>query len=224
VNAARILRSPGLLALRRDLSGNRRLQWGLLAVLVILGVEGGLRWMDNLETQERKLAQLRGQKIQLREQVRDKTALEALLDKAERLKEAARTRLWVVPSEAVGQARQKDWVQNLAQREGIRLQTLVLAAPRANPGGAPPAADIREFRATLTFPFSPAQLEKALAAIETGPAFARIEGLKVNRRMRRVEIEFAMSIQIDPAAPAHIPAAPEEEDAASGGGEKERAP
>jgi hypothetical protein len=217
VTGAKILQSLGLLALWRDLSGNRRLQWGLLAVLVILGAEGGLRWMDTLGMQERKLAQLRDQKIRLREQVRDHTMLEALLDEAERLQAAAKARLWVVPSEAVGQARQKDWVQTLFQTEGVRLQTLVLATPRANlADAAARPADIREFRATLTFPFSPDNLEKVLAAIEAGPAFARVEGLRVNRRQRRIEIEFAMAMEIDPAG-APVPPVAEEASVAARG-------
>ncbi|MDR1647324.1 MAG: hypothetical protein LBR88_04720 [Zoogloeaceae bacterium] len=184
-------------------------------MVVILGVEGNLRWIDHLDAQEKMLAQLRNQKSQLRAQVRDKAVLEVFLKKIGEIQSAAKTRLWVVPSEAVGQARQKDWIQALFQREGIRLQSLVLATPRADAAAsavstpsaeAGTAADIREFRATLTFPFSPNNLEKVLGAIEGSSTFARIESLRVNRRQRRIELEFAVSMEIDPGAPTYIPA------------------
>ena len=199
---------------------NRRLQLGALVILAILAAEGSLRWLEHMEAQETRLSELRDQKHRLQGQSRDKVALEAELDEIGQVAATAKARLWVVPSEAVGQARQKDWLQSMFQQIEVVPRSIVLATPRAydekTPSGAsaspafvaaaaPQSAQkptgIREFRATLVFPFTPNGLEKTLAALEGGEPFVKIESLFASRRERRVELNLAMLMEINPDAP-----------------------
>jgi len=209
------LQGLGLHNMWRDIKGNRRLQWGLAIVLAILAVEGVLRWTDALTEQEKELRELRDQKRHLQGQIQDKTLLQEILQKVEGAQTAAKARVWVVSSEAVGQARQKDWVQTLFREKNIPLQSLVLATPRGREKPvtesgitADKVADIREFRATVSFPFSPENLERIVAALEGGELFTRIESLSASRRQRRVELEFAMLMEIDPRAAARAESSP----------------
>jgi hypothetical protein len=199
---------PQLLEPWRALRGNRRLQLGVLVILAILITEGGLRWLDRMEQQEKQLAELRSQKLRLQGQSQDKTALEAQLREIEQIRATAKARMWVVPSEAVGQARQKDWLQSIFKEIGVTPQNITLATPQAYNGTPLASADreqkaqgtlanIREFRATLIFPFSPAGLEKALAALEGGEPFVRVESLFANRGARRIELSLSMLMEID---------------------------
>jgi hypothetical protein len=206
-----------LLGWAREIRGNRRLQLGLAAIFFMLVIEGGMRWTEYLAQQEKTLAALRDEKQRLQAQAQDKAVLGEILQTLDDLQEKARKRIWRVHSEAVGQARQKDWLLAFCQDNNIHLHNLTLATPRAYdskldarqpdaPGiPARKKADLREFRATLSFSFSPKALEHMLAAIEGSDFFARVEGLSANRQQRRVEVEFVMLMEIDPSLAADHP-------------------
>lgn len=113
----------------RELRGSRRLQLALLAFVVIAAAEGGLRWSDRLAARERQLQDLRGELRSLRAQSRDEAELrQALAGLAEARRELD-ARLWRVPSEAIGQARLKDWLGGIAKQAGVANPTLTLSPP-----------------------------------------------------------------------------------------------
>jgi len=198
-----------------ELRSNRRLQLGLLAVALIALLEGSLRWADRLEAEHKKLQQLRGELATLRAQSQNEAALRQTLAEFELARRQAETKLWNVSSEAVGQARLKEWLNNLIERAGALKPTLNLSAARPLGGkeGSTTAAPLagkeealREFRATLRYTFTPESLEKILAEIEAGETFSSVETLTVNRRERRVEltVRVLMRIGAPPTPPAPV--------------------
>ena len=193
----------------QELRRSRRLQLVLLAFLLLAVAEGGLRWNDRLAARERQLQQLRSELRTLRAQSRDEAALRQSLDALAQARRDVETRLWRVSSEAIGQARVKDWLESVLKRAGAARTTLTLAAAKpfaaADKEGVP--AELRalqEIRATVTFAFAPAVLEDVLAAIEAGEAFATIEALAVSRRDRRVDMTLRVLTRVA-AAPAETP-------------------
>lgn len=143
----------------RELRGSRRLQLALLAFVVIAAAEGGLRWSDRLAARERQLQDLRGELRSLRAQSRDEAELrQALAGLAEARRELD-ARLWRVPSEAIGQARLKDWLGGIAKQAGVANPTLTLspAKPLLAADKAPAAelGAVHELRAVLGYAFYP---------------------------------------------------------------------
>lgn len=205
--------SPRLVTQWHDFRRNRRLQIGILAILAIMMAEGSLRWLDHLAHQEVLLDELRNKKLTLQGQSRDEPGLTRLLQEYKAARQTAEARMWVVPSEAVGQALQKDWLQAAFKECAVIPQSITLASPKsfAKPDttGAPKPTraqqemketeirGIREFRATVLFPFTPVGLEKVLAALEGGEPFVQIETLNANRRERRIEITLRMLMEVD---------------------------
>lgn len=189
----------------RELRANRRLQWGALAILAILVVEGGMRWGDHLSGQQKALLKLQGDVAELRSRVRHQADLEKHLAGLSEVRQAVEERLWSVPSEAVGQARLKEWIEDVLKRSGATGANLTLSGV-ALPGGRDPletnpatkggAPDLREFRASVRMNFSPAALEKVLAEIEGGNALGGIESLSVNRRERRAEFTLFVLMRV----------------------------
>lgn len=199
-----------------ELRANRRLQAGVAIVLAIMSTEFALRWNDHLQNQERQLAQLQGELHALRAQSRVESELVARRDALATAHQAIEDRLWSAPSEAIAQARFRDWLSEVLQAAGTRNPTISLAPPRPpgerrnQPASAKPSPmtspeGLRELRATLAFPFSPDSLEKVLAAIEGGEALARVESIQVTRRTQRVELTVHLLSRI-----THPPSAPEQ--------------
>jgi hypothetical protein len=180
----------------REFQQSRRLQLGLAAVLLLVGVEGCLRWIDHLAARERQLQEVRSELGTLRTQSGDESALRQSLADLVRAREAVDARLWAVSSEAVGQARLKDWVSGIINR--VRAQNYTLAVSTARPvGGNAEAGDLREIRATTSMTFTPAVLEMVLGEIEGGEAFANVEALNVDQRQRRVELTLRVLMRIN---------------------------
>lgn len=192
--------SGRLRALTDEIRGNRKLQYGLLAIIAILAVELGLSWSDSLSARERRLQELRTELRQLRGQSRDETALKATLAELESAQAGIEKRLWVVSSDPVGQAKLKDWLTTLAKKTGAQNFKLVLSAPKAatersaasaagGTGGTQENAfGLREFRADIGFTFTPEALERVLYAIESGETLASVESLSVVLRSRKAEL------------------------------------
>ncbi|MBV6477087.1 MAG: hypothetical protein KJZ92_04485 [Rhodocyclaceae bacterium] len=188
----------------RELRGSRRLQLALLAFVVIAAAEGGLRWSDRLAARERQLQDLRGELRSLRAQSRDEAELrQALAGLAEARRELD-ARLWRVPSEAIGQARLKDWLGGIAKQAGVANPTLTLspAKPLLAADKAPAAelGAVHELRAVLGYAFTPDALERTLAAIEGGEALAAVEALNASRRDRRIEMTVRVLARVEPRA------------------------
>ncbi len=189
----------------QEFRGNRRLQWGLLAVLAILIGEGGLRWADSLSRQGEEARKLNADLVLLRSQTRSEPVLRQTLADLQATRKSVDEKLWSVPSEAVGQARLKEWLEDTLKKTGATGASLSLSSVRAAGNKEEPASaaaekgqqeSLREFRAIVRMHFAPGSLEKLLAEIEAGEAFAGVESLTVNRRERRVEVMIFVLMRV----------------------------
>ena len=198
----------------QDFRNNRKLQYGLLAILLIVSVELGMRWTDSLEAKEKQLQQLRSEVRTLRNQSRDEESLRQLLSTLETSQQTVDQRLWVVSSEAVGQAQLKDWLTKLVQQAGVKNFKLTLSSPRTlgqndkseSPTGATTGSrntagknflkDMRELRASLSMSFAPDTLEKVLLEIEGGEPLAVVESLNIKRQDRRAELGVKVLMRV----------------------------
>lgn len=193
-----------------EFRGNRKLQYGLLAIVLILCVDGGLRWMENLAAQEKHLQELRSELAHLRSQSRDEEDLKRQLADLKSAQQVIDDRLWVVSSEAVGQAQLADWLSGVLKKAEAKNFKLVLSSPRpvskavargGQVGGTKEpsvqeAGDLREFRANVTMQFSPVSLERVLRDIEGGQPLAMVESLMVKRQDRKVDLSVRVLMRI----------------------------
>ena len=200
----------------QDIRSNRKLQYGLLAIALIVCVEWGMQWSDSLAAREKQLQQSRSEVRMLRNQSRDEEGLRQLLSELDSAQQAVDKRLWVVSSEAVGQAQLKDWLTDLLKKAKVRDFKLVLSSPRvlgqsdrrdpsagsATESGSASKDDpksLRELRANLTLSFTPETLEKVLLDIEGGESLAVVESLTVKRQDRKVEMAVRVLVRIGTA-------------------------
>ena len=215
--SARQSLGAGLSEIRR----NRRLQFGLAVVILILFVSLILDWSDRFGAKENELRRMREEIASLRSKSTNEDEIRKRLDQLGVIREGIDSHLWTVSSEPVGQAKLKDWLITLTASSGGKLQKLVLSTPK-EPGKAPgravagvsgtganalpssgterSAPNIREFRANLTVAFSPQVLEKLLAGIEGGDALAAVESLKVIRRDRNIDLSVRVLMVVSGAS------------------------
>ena len=193
-----------------EFRANRKLQYGLLGIALILCVEGGTRWTESLAAQEKQLQQLRSELSHLRSQSRDEEDLKRQLGDLKSAQQTIDERLWVVSSEAVGQAQLADWLSGLLKKAEAKNFKLVLSSPRpvskavgrgGQVGGTKEpsvqeAGDLREFRANVTMQFSPVSLERVLRDIEGGQPLAMVESLMVKRQERKVDLSVRVLMRI----------------------------
>jgi hypothetical protein len=195
-----------------EFRSNKRLLAGLLLILGVFAFEGAVRWSEFLSQQQATLARLQTELATLRSQARDEATLRSQLTQVKLLATHVDARLWTVSSEAVGQARLKDWLTEVVKRSIADQYTITLAASRelgsnANASDASPArtsqapakpqvASVREFRATVSYIMTPQALEGVLLAIEAGEPFAAVESLNVKGVERRVEMTVRVLMRI----------------------------
>ncbi|MBX3586296.1 MAG: hypothetical protein KF796_06605 [Ramlibacter sp.] len=195
-----------------EIRRNRRLQWGLVVILLVMLTDMGARWKERIERKQQTLTQLQIDVSTLKGQAKNEGAMRTALRDARQAAELADARLWVVSSEAVGQARLKDWLIELLKQSGANGYAANVAAPKALvesrpevPGdnarppasaGLPLGRDLFDFGATATFIFTPESLEKVLAGIEAGEPLTRVESLSVRRNDRRVEIGIRVLMRL----------------------------
>lgn len=192
----------------REFKSNKRLQYGSIAILLIALIDGGLRWSDRITQQAKDLQTLAGEIAALKQQAMNEGLLKEMLANSQTARETVETRLWVAPTDAIGQARLKDWLLDLTARTGISNPNLNLANPRPieekedsahlNSETKSGTSGLKRFRATLSFRFSPETLERSLMEIEGGAPFAKVDTLVVNKREMRAEIGLTMLIRIVP--------------------------
>lgn len=205
----------------QEIRSNRNLQYGLLAIALLACGEWGLEWSDGLTAKENDLQRLRGEVRALRTQSRDEAALRSQLSELKSMQEIVDRRLWLVSSDAVGQARLKDWLTTILKSAAAKNYKLVLSSPRdvgaregsadaeSTAAGAGQATagtavatsgegvkSLREVRATVSMAFTPAALEQVLLDIEGGEALAMVESLTVNVRDRKVDMTVRVLLQI----------------------------
>lgn len=209
----------------QEFRANKRLQYGCAAILLIAVVNGGLNWSDRLTSQSRELSQVRGEIATLKQQSLDEASLRQTILELDQLDEEVNRRLWTIPSEAVGQARLKDWLSETLTRVGATNPTLKLANPRPpgreadssnqaapnatlrsdakkRPGQTASDLGLREFRATIGFVFTPESLERLLAELEGGEPLAAIDSLTVSKRDRRAELGIRLLMRVAQNTPS----------------------
>jgi len=189
-----------------ELRSNKRLLYGLAIIALVVVVEGGLRWSDWLGQQQATLTRLQTDLSTLKSDASDEATLRAALAQVQRMGESMDTRLWTVSSEAVGQARLKDWLTGIVKRSIANQYAVTLAASRElgkpGPDGPGATSSVREFRATVSFQLTPRALEGVLLEIEGGEPFAAVETLLVKKPERRVEITVRVLMRIKAGAHA----------------------
>lgn len=199
-----------------DVQANPRLRWGLVLIAAVALVEGGLRWSDAIAQQQQALAKLNADVVALRTGLKNDAALTESLEASRKIAALVDTRLWIVSSEAVGQAKMKDWLTEVVKRNiadqyvitlgvsrelGKREVAGALAATSAQPEGT--TAGVREFRANVTFRLTPRALEGVLLDMEGGEPFAAVESLLVKGQERRVEMTVRVLMRIQPPEASH---------------------
>lgn len=201
-----------------DVQANPRLRWGLVLIAAVALVEGGLRWSDAIAQQQQALAKLQADVVALRTGLKNDAALTESLEASRKTAALVDARLWTVSSEAVGQAKMKDWLtevvkRNIADQYVINLSVsrelgkrdvagaVALAATPAQPEGT--TAGVREFRANVTFRLTPRALEGVLLDVEGGEPFAAVESLLVKGQERRVEMAVRVLMRIQPPGASH---------------------
>ena len=112
-----------------EIRSKRSLQYGLLAMALLFCSELLLQWTDWQDAQEKQWQQLRSELRTLRHQSRDEATLRNQLSELEAQQRIVGERLWRVSSEAVGQARLKDWLGEQLKKAGINKFRLTLSTP-----------------------------------------------------------------------------------------------
>ena len=199
--------STHLAPLLQDFRANKRLRYGVFLIAMILVGELTLRWQESLGNQAQQIRNLDAELASLKQQSQDETQLRKVLEETTTLREETESRLWVVQSEAIGQARLKDWILDAATRANVPLTNITMGNASPIDPEHPTQDGYRLLSATLSFRFSPEALEKFLKEIEAGEALLNVEALTVNKREARVEINLRalISIQSPTEAPINRP-------------------
>lgn len=201
-----------------DVQANPRLRWGLVLIAAVVLVEGGLRWSDAIAKQQQALGKLQADVVALRTGVKNDAALTGALEASRQTAALVDARLWTVSSEAVGQAKMKDWLtevvkRNIADQYAINLNVSRELGKRESAGAAAPTstsvqadmsvAGVREFRANVSFRLTPRALEGVLLEVEGGEPYGAVESLLVKGQERRVEMTVRVLMRVQPAEASH---------------------
>jgi len=194
-----------------DVRANPRLRWGLVLIAVVMCVEGGLRWSDAIAQQQQVLSKLQADVAVLRTGLKNDAALTESLETSRQTAALVDARLWTVSSEAVGQAKMKDWLtevvkRNIADQYAINLSVSrelgkregTSASAATSPQAEAPVAGLREFRANVSFRLTPRALEGVLIEVEGGEPYGAVESLVVKGQERRVEMAVRVLMRIQP--------------------------
>lgn len=190
-----------------DIRANSRLRWGIVLIVLVVLVDSGLRWSDAVAKQQQVLAKMQADVAALKSGLRNESALQESAASSRQLAALIDKRLWTVSSEAVGQARMKDWLTDMAKRNIADQYIVTLGASRelgkqdgentTNPVATNKAdSTIREFRANFSFKLTPRALEGVLLDIEGGEPFGAVESLLVKGQERRVEMTVRVLMRI----------------------------
>lgn len=192
----------------QEFKSNKRLQYGSMVILLITLVNGSLHWSDRITTQTQELKALTGEIVTLKQQAMDETLFQEALTKATQAHQIVEARLWTVPTDAIGQARLKDWLLDTMARAGITNPNLNLANPKPIEEAPPPLPQsasstvnrggLKRFGATISFRFTPETLERCLGELEGGDPFIAVDTLVINKREARVEIGLGVLISVAP--------------------------
>jgi hypothetical protein len=109
---------------------NRRLQLGLVAIALVVLVDRALAWSDSLDARRQALTQAQIEVATLKSQARNEAAMQTAMRDIRAAAALADARLWVVSSEAVGQARLRDWLIEQIKLAGAGNYTVNVASPK----------------------------------------------------------------------------------------------
>jgi len=201
-----------------DMQSSPRLRWGLMIIVVVLLVEGGLRWSDAIALQRQQISGLQAKVANLRAGMKDEALLKDTLIATRNAAALVDSRLWTVSSEAVGQAKLKDWLTDVIKRNIADQYTINLSASRemarpetgaygvlvaTNEQASSDKVGVREFRANITFKLTPKALEGVLIDVEGGEPLSAVESLLVKGLERRVEMTVRVLMRIQPQEVSH---------------------
>jgi hypothetical protein len=181
---------------------NSRLRWGIWVAISVVIVELLLRWQDAAKKSELELAALLSETQSLGSQQKDEKENVARLEKLKSELMQARRALATVSTEAFGQARLRDDIAELFVAQKLEAPVINLLAPTA-PVGADPAsaavgdAQLKVFRASVVFRFSPEALEQLLRAIEEPNSFVSVEALQVRAGERRADMTLSQIMRVE---------------------------
>lgn len=202
-----------------EFRANRRLQVGLAVIVTVVLADRALSWSDRITQRRQMLADAQIEVATLKSQARNEAAMQTAMRDIRLAAALADARLWVVSSEAVGQARLKDWLIEQMKLAGAGNYTVNVASPKplaqagsagagpttgspsAKEGALAPGAGLLDFSAVITFTLTPESLEKMLAALEAGDAMSKVESLSVRRNERRVEMGVRVLMRLKEVAP-----------------------
>jgi Type II secretion system (T2SS), protein M subtype b len=185
--------------------GNPRLRWGFWLIVAVLSVESFLRWQDEVLKAKKELAALKSEVQSLQDRQKAETANIARLDGLKLYLQKKQRALNTVSTEALGQARLRDDIAELfeAQKLEAPVVSLQSATPLSTaraPGaaGEPTKQDpqLRMFRASVSFRFSPEALEQLLGAIEASESFVTVDALLVRAGDRRAELTLSQVMRV----------------------------
>ncbi len=197
-----------------EISANSRLRWGLVIVGLIVLVDGGLRWRDAVTQQQQVVAKLNADVAALKSGFKNESVLQRAVESSRLLAAIIEMRLWTVSSEAVGQAKMRDWLTEVVKRNIADQYAITLgvsrelgkqdsgAAASLSTSSEGQAGTIREFRANVSFRLTPRALEGVLLEVEGGEPFGVVESLLVKGQERRVEMTVRVLMRIQPPAEA----------------------
>ena len=187
-----------------ELRANPRLRWGLVLIALVVVVDGGFRWSDAVVQQEQALAKLQADVAALKAGLKNEATLQDSAESSRLLAALIDKRLWAVSSEAVGQAKMKDWLTEVVKRNIADQYAITLGVSRelgkqegSNAATLPESTlAVREFRANVSFRMTPRALEGVLLEIEGGEPFGAVESLLVKASERRVEMTIRVLMRI----------------------------
>lgn len=198
-----------------DIRANARLRWGLALILLVVLVDGGLRWSDAVARQQQALAKLHAEVAALKSGIENESALTGTVESSRLLAALIDKRLWIVSSEAVGQAKMKDWLTEVLKRNVADQYAIALGVSRElgkqesgksdkSVSASAQTSTIREFRANVSFRLTPRALEGVLLEVEGGEPFGAVESLLVKGQERRVEMTVRILMRIQPSGAGHV--------------------
>jgi uncharacterized membrane-anchored protein YhcB (DUF1043 family) len=116
---------------RQSLAANTRLRWMLALIGLVIVVELGLRWFDDVQVQLNQRAELMATLSQIKTQVKDPKKLEDTLASAELAKSLADERVLQVGFEALAQAQLHDWITKITKEANVQVLRLTVGSARA---------------------------------------------------------------------------------------------
>lgn len=193
--------APQWQQLKTSLSGNPRLQLGLLAIASIGIGTGLLSLSDSLRASEKQLDDLLQEKYKLERQVGNNTRLKRLQTQLLITQEEISKGLRTAPTAVIAQADFGDWLNNGLIEAGVKQLKVNQAVYRytterdetdsgsdANKSCTGSACSLVELQTQIRFAFDAVGLAKALAFLEGAEKRLTIEQLSINLADQKVEM------------------------------------